>query len=89
MKFSLAFVRAPRRVPSRRSRVADLEPPKPAVSVPPLKFQHETLPNGLEVYSVEDHSSPTVAVQVWYHVGSKDDPDKPKRFRPSLRAHDV
>ena len=33
------------------------------------------MPNGLEVYSVEDHSSPTVAVQVWYHVGSKDDPE--------------
>ncbi len=46
----------------------------PAVSVPSLRFQHETLPNGLQVYSVEDHSSPTVAVQVWYHVGSKDDP---------------
>ncbi len=46
----------------------------PAVSVPPLRFQHETLPNGLQLYSVEDHSSPTVAVQVWYHVGSKDDP---------------
>ncbi len=42
--------------------------------MPPLNFQHETLPNGLEIYSVEDHSSPTVAVQVWYHVGSKDDP---------------
>lgn len=24
--------------------------------------------------SVEDHASPTVAVQVWYHVGAKDDP---------------
>ncbi len=39
-----------------------------------MNFQHETLPNGLQIYSVEDHSSPTVAVQVWYHVGSKDDP---------------
>lgn len=47
---------------------------QPVVSIPPLDFQHETLPNGLEVYSVEDHSSPTVAVQVWYHVGAKDDP---------------
>jgi zinc protease len=56
------------------------EPAKPAVSVPSLKFQHETLPNGLEVYSVEDHSSPTVAVQVWYHVGSKDDPDQRSGF---------
>ncbi len=59
---------------------AESEPAKPAVSVPPLQFQHETLPNGLEVYSVEDHSSPTVAVQVWYHVGSKDDPDKRSGF---------
>ena len=52
---------------------AEPEPEKPVV-VPRLDFQHETLANGLEVYSVEDHSSPTVAVQVWYHVGSKDDP---------------
>jgi zinc protease len=40
-----------------------------------LSFNHSTLENGLEIYSIEDHSSPTVAVQVWYHVGSKDDPN--------------
>ena len=28
----------------------------------------------MQVYSAEDHSAPTVAIQVWYHVGSKDDP---------------
>ena len=49
--------------------------PTQAVSVPPLPFKHMTLPNGLQVYTVEDHKSPTVAVQVWYHVGSKDDPN--------------
>lgn len=54
--------------------------PKGLVSVPPLNFQHQTLANGLEVYSVEDHSSPTVAVQVWYHVGSKDDPSQRSGF---------
>ena len=49
--------------------------PKPsAVTVPPLVFKHFTLPNGLQVYTVEDHATPIVAVQVWYHVGSKDDP---------------
>ena len=48
--------------------------------MPPLEFKHFTLPNGLEVYTVEEHSSPTVAVQVWYHVGSKDDPDKRSGF---------
>ncbi|MEY2439708.1 MAG: zinc protease, partial [Verrucomicrobiota bacterium] len=44
------------------------------VTIPPLNYQHAVLENGLQVYWVEDHSSPTVAVQVWYHVGSKDDP---------------
>src|SRR4029077_6619054 len=48
--------------------------PAPAISIPKLDVQHRTLSNGLEICSLEDHSSPTVAVQVWYHVGSKDDP---------------
>jgi zinc protease len=60
---SPVFVRAENPAPSR------------TISVPPLPFKHATLANGLQVYTVEDHQSPTVAVQVWYHVGSKDDPD--------------
>ncbi|HEX8136552.1 MAG TPA: pitrilysin family protein [Pyrinomonadaceae bacterium] len=43
--------------------------------MPPLKFKERTLANGLKFYSLEDHTSPTVAIQVWYHVGSKDDPE--------------
>ena len=39
-----------------------------------MEYKHFSLPNGLEVYTVEDHDTPIVAVQVWYHVGSKDDP---------------
>ena len=42
--------------------------------MPQLKFTDRSLANGLRVLSVADHSSPTVAIQVWYHVGSKDDP---------------
>ena len=45
-----------------------------ALDVPPVQYRERTLDNGLQVLSVEDHASPTVAVQVWYHVGSKDDP---------------
>lgn len=45
-----------------------------------MSFQHATLQNGLQIYTIEDHSSPTVAVQVWYHVGSKDDPDHRSGF---------
>lgn len=53
-----------------------LAPPLAAATldVPPVQYRERTLANGLQVLSVEDHASPTVAVQVWYHVGSKDDP---------------
>jgi zinc protease len=33
-----------------------------------------TLANGLQVVLHEDHRTPIVAVNVWYHVGSKDEP---------------
>ncbi len=36
-------------------------------------FQETVLENGLRVISLEDHSTPVVAVQLWYHVGSKDE----------------
>jgi zinc protease len=48
--------------------------------MPQLKFTDRTLSNGLRVLSAPDHASPTVAIQVWYHVGSKDDPDKRSGF---------
>ncbi|MEP7186762.1 MAG: pitrilysin family protein [Rhodanobacter sp.] len=44
------------------------------LTIPPIQYHQRTLPNGLQVISVEDHASPNVAVQMWYHVGSKDDP---------------
>jgi zinc protease len=42
--------------------------------LPQIKFSDRTLANGLRLISAPDNSSPTVAIQVWYHVGSKDDP---------------
>lgn len=40
-------------------------------------YQRIELDNGLEVITLEDFSCPIVAVQVWYHVGSKDeDPER-------------
>jgi len=40
-----------------------------------IKIPYETykLPNGLTVILSEDHTTPTVAVDVWYHVGSKNE----------------
>lgn len=48
--------------------------------MPQMKFSDRTLPNGMRVLTAPDSSSPTVAIQVWYHVGSKDDPDKRSGF---------
>ena len=45
-----------------------------ALSVPPLRYRSRTLDNGLTVLSLVDAKSPTVSIQVWYKVGSKDDP---------------
>jgi zinc protease len=48
--------------------------------MPQMKFRERTLANGMRVLSVVDKSSPTVAINVWYHVGSKDDPDQRSGF---------
>ncbi len=48
----------------------------PAVAGEPLEipFEKYELDNGLEVILSEDHSTPLVHVEIWYHVGSKDEP---------------
>jgi zinc protease len=38
-----------------------------------LPFSKQTLDNGLDVLLHEDHSCPIVAVNLWYHVGSKNE----------------
>jgi len=40
---------------------------------PKIQFEKYKLPNGLEVILHEDHSTPIVAVDTWYHVGSGDE----------------
>src|SRR5436309_15823502 len=48
-----------------------------AVLPPKLHYEITTLPNGLTVVFEEDHSTPIVHLQLWYHVGSKN--EKPGR----------
>jgi zinc protease len=48
-----------------------------AVRPPKLEYKLTTLPNGLTVVLQEDHSTPIVHLQLWYHVGSKN--EKPGR----------
>jgi zinc protease len=45
---------------------ADARPPK-------LNFTTHSLDNGLKVILLEDHSVPVINLQMWYHVGSKDE----------------
>ena len=49
--------------------LAPLAAQKPA----PLPLESYTLPNGLQVILAEDHSAPVVAVDVTYHVGSRNE----------------
>ena len=39
----------------------------------PFPYRETTLANGLRVITLEDHSAPVAAVQLWYRVGSADE----------------
>ena len=43
-------------------------------TIPEIAYTRFTLPNGLTVVVHEDHKAPVVAVSIWYHVGSGDEP---------------
>ncbi len=47
--------------------------PLAAQDLPELEFEKYTLDNGLQVILHEDHSIPMVSVNIWYHVGSKNE----------------
>ena len=43
------------------------------VAPPPMKIQQHQLKNGLKIVLAEDQSRPVANLQIWYHVGSKDE----------------
>ncbi|MEL4892608.1 pitrilysin family protein [Xanthomonas protegens] len=43
-------------------------------TAPEIAYTRFTLPNGLTVVVHEDHKAPVVAVSIWYHIGSGDEP---------------
>src|SRR4051812_4536541 len=45
-----------------------------------VKYEKYTLPNGMTVILHEDHSLPVATVNIWYHVGSKDEPPRRSGF---------
>jgi predicted Zn-dependent peptidase len=38
-----------------------------------VRYQLDSLPNGLKIILSEDHSTPVVSVDLWYRVGSRDE----------------
>ena len=48
--------------------------PGAATAVAPIDFTDRVLANGLRVLLVEDHRVPSVAINIGYRVGGKDDP---------------
>jgi zinc protease len=46
---------------------------RPIANAIKIPFEVYALPNGLTVILSPDHTTPTVAVDVWYHVGSKNE----------------
>jgi zinc protease len=51
-----------------------------SIAVPDIPFETFRLKNGLTVIVHEDRKAPIVAVNVWYHVGSKNEPDGKSGF---------
>jgi predicted Zn-dependent peptidase len=65
---------APLAAPAAAQAPAPAAPLSELVRQVKIPYQQFTLRNGLRVIVHEDHKAPVVAVSVWYHIGSKDEP---------------
>ena len=52
----------------------------PPLPIPVIPFSKVVLSNGLTLIVHEDHKAPVVAVNLWYHVGSKNEPPGRRGF---------
>ena len=59
--------------PGPSAQTPALLPAERITRPPKLEYTTATLPNGLRVVLHEDHSTPIVHLELWYHVGSKDE----------------
>jgi zinc protease len=55
------------------SLAASAQEKSPEIRPPKLEFTTHTLANGLQVILLEEHQVPVINLQVWYHVGGKDE----------------
>ena len=51
-----------------------------------IAYEKQTLDNGLDVIVHEDRGCPIVAVNLWYHVGSKNEQPGRTGFAPPLSS---
>jgi zinc protease len=63
--------------PAPRAATGEVATPQPVPSyeIPEIEFTRYVLDNGLTLIVHEDHKAPIVAVNLWYHVGSKNEPE--------------
>ncbi|MGH7521952.1 MAG: M16 family metallopeptidase [Gemmatimonadales bacterium] len=66
----VAVPAAPGQQPARASRTTAQRATPAAITIP---YQRFVLKNGLTLLVHEDHKAPIVAVNIWYHVGSKNE----------------
>lgn len=57
----------------RKTAAANSASQAAAAPLPPINYTEFKLKNGLRVILHEDHSTPIVGVNLWYHVGSKNE----------------
>jgi len=72
MRLSVAAVLLVGALPAMAAAAGAQEKPT-AVHPPKLEFTTHKLTNGLQIILLEEHSAPVVNLQVWYHVGGKDE----------------
>ena len=61
----------PKQVPAAKAHSATATSAK--IAIPDIPYSKFALANGLTVLVHEDHKAPIVAVNTWYHVGSKNE----------------
>ena len=72
--FVLAMLMAGAAAATGTAAPAQTAPSAARATVPPIGYTTRTLANGLRVYAIRDTATANVSVQMWYDVGSKDDP---------------
>jgi len=71
---ALGLVISAGQVHAAPAKTASSAPALSPIPLPDIAYTRIVLKNGLTVIVHEDHKAPVVGVNLWYHVGSKDEP---------------